>query len=373
MKTLLGFVFLLSTVFFSTSFAVDPSVRLLSPFVITKSAVAISLPSKCTALVAPVSSFTAQSRYDTSDPTRSEVDPALEAAYDAAVAPIQTFGSRVAKAADQYSQSRAKFFADCALAHLYSWAQANALLGELNNVGFLVTSTAVASAGSAYLKIAAAYPSKTATADELAKLKRVRLWLRDQGVRLANHFETVSGNTQLNNQRYTSGMAVGFAAIAVQNYDLFAAAMKSLHVGLDQIQPDGYLPLELARGSRALSYHFVAVEPLVMLMEIASVNNESTITLKDRSKLVKLVNFVYKGYKDPSLLLAYNPSLPAQETGFACNDFAFMEVHLATTAKQGTANLTLLNFIKKQRAACGDLYVSPMGGDMTYIFGISEI
>jgi poly(beta-D-mannuronate) lyase len=368
----------LSTVTFSLNAqAADTIERLVSPYLVKEARAQLAVTAKepstnCTALVPPVSSFVMESRYDKSDSTASTVDPAAEAAYNAAVAPIQTFGSRVGKAGDAYALSKSanKAVAACALNHLYSWANANALLGELNNVGFLVTSTAVSSAAAAYLKISSAYPSKTATADELAKLKRIRTWLRDQGLNLAQHFETVVGKTGVNNQRYTSGMAIGLTAIATQNYDLFAAAMRSLRVGLNEIQPDGYLPLELARGTRALSYHFVAVAPLVLLMEMAVINNEPSITIKDRQKLSKLVNFIYKSYKDPSLMLTYAPSLPTQEQGFACNDFAFLEVHLATAAKVDTPNATLLSFVKKQRASCGDLYVSSLGGDMTYLFGL---
>lgn len=370
-------VIAVSTLTLSLAAQAAETERLISPYLVKEAraklpASAKEPSTKCTALVEPVSSFVMLSRYDKSDSTASTVDPAAEAAYNKAVAPIQTFGSRVGKAGDAYALSKSanKTVAACALNHLYHWASANALLGELNNVGFLVTSTAVSSAAAAYLKISSAYPSKTATVEELAKLKRIRTWLRDQGLNLAQHFETVAGKTGVNNQRYTSGMAIGLTAIATQNYDLFAAAMRSLRVGLNEIQNDGYLPLEIARGTRALSYHFVAVAPLILLMEMAVVNNEPSITVKDRQKLSKLVNFVYKSYKDPKLMLTYEPSLPAQEQGFECNDFAFLEVHLATAAKVDTPNATLLSFVKKQRAACGNLYVSAFGGDMTHLFGL---
>lgn len=365
-----------SLIFTSPAFAADVTTRLISPYLVKEARAKLANTAKepstnCTALVEPVSSFVMVSRYDKSDPTASTIDAAAEAAYNAAVAPIQTFGSRVGKAGDAYALSKSanKMLATCALNHLYHWANANALLGELNNVGFLVTSTAVSSAAAAYLKISSAYPSKTATNSELEKLKRIRTWLRDQGLNLAQHFETVAGKTGVNNQRYTSGMAIGLTAIATQNHDLFAAAMRSLRVGLSEIQADGYLPLELARGTRALSYHFVAVAPLVLLMEMAAVNNETSITSKDHQKLTKLVNFIYKSYKDPSLMLVFEPSLPEQEQGFECNDFAFLEVHLSTSAKVGTQNATLLSFIKKQRVSCGDLYVSALGGNLTYLFG----
>lgn len=327
---------------------------------------------KCTALVTPVIDFNVESRYDKSDPTASTVDPALEAAYDAVAIPVQTFSSRVGKAADQYvlSQNLNKSYADCAMEHLYAWAKEGALLGTLNNVGFLVTSSAVASAAAAYLKIKPAYPSATATATELEKLKVIRTWFRNQGASLSVHYETVAGKTALNNQRYTSGMAIGLAAVVTQNRDHFTSAMKSLHVGLDQIDAvNGYLPLELARGTRALSYHFVAAGPLTILMELASMNGE-VITDKEKNKMSKLMNFVYKSYKDPASMNAYLSTLPVQETGFQCDDFAFYEVNAYTTAKTGTPNATLLGFVRKQRAACGDLYVSSFGGDLSFLFGL---
>ena len=62
-----------------------------------------------------------------------------------------------------------------------------------------------------------------------------------------------------------TGQALKLAAIgeAANNRSDFDWAMATYDNGVDQIQPDGTLPLEMARGSRALHYHLYALAPAV--------------------------------------------------------------------------------------------------------------
>ena len=52
----------------------------------------------------------------------------------------------------------------------------------------------------------------------------------------------------------------------------FDWAMAAYDNGVNQIRPDGTLPLEMARGRRAFHYHLYALAPLVLLAEFGEAN-----------------------------------------------------------------------------------------------------
>jgi poly(beta-D-mannuronate) lyase len=62
---------------------------------------------------------------------------------------------------------------------------------------------------------------------------------------------------------------------------MFDWAVDRAKFGISQIQPDGTLPLELARGQRAFLYHLFAAMPLFMLAETAYKNGEDLFTEND--------------------------------------------------------------------------------------------
>jgi len=62
---------------------------------------------------------------------------------------------------------------------------------------------------------------------------------------------------------------------------MFDWAVDRAKFGISQIQPDGTLPLELARGRRAFLCHLFAAMPLFMLAEAAYKNGENLFTEND--------------------------------------------------------------------------------------------
>ena len=69
--------------------------------------------------------------------------------------------------------------------------------------------------------------------------------------------------------------------------------------GVDQIQPDGTLPLEMARGVRALHYHLYALAPLVLLAEFGEANHLN-LYARANGSIHRLVNFSVAGLQDPT-------------------------------------------------------------------------
>ena len=66
------------------------------------------------------------------------------------------------------------------------------------------------------------------------------------------------------------GLGVLATGLATDDDALWQAGHAAFQKGIDDIQDDGSLPLEMARGQRALHYHDYALAPLVMMAELAS-------------------------------------------------------------------------------------------------------
>ena len=76
--------------------------------------------------------------------------------------------------------------------------------------------------------------------------------------------------------------------------------MESYENGVNQIRPDGTLPLEMARGKRALHYHLYALAPLVLLAEFGEANGLD-LYAHANGAIHRLASVSAHGLHDPSL------------------------------------------------------------------------
>ena len=107
------------------------------------------------------------------------------------------------------------------------------------------------------------------------------------------------GDSQ-NNHLYWAGVELAAIGVAANNRKDFDWAMATYDNGVDQIQPDGALPLEMARGGRALHYHLYALAPLVLLAEFGEANHLD-LYAHANGAIHRLVNFSVAGLQDPRL------------------------------------------------------------------------
>ena len=91
------------------------------------------------------------------------------------------------------------------------------------------------------------------------------------------------------------------AGVATNDRRLFDWGMTGYQVGIDEIRDDGSLPLEVARGSRALGYHSFSLTPLVMMAETGEANGQPLYALK-QNRLSLLIRYVLDNFADPSPL-----------------------------------------------------------------------
>ena len=98
---------------------------------------------------------------------------------------------------------------------------------------------------------------------------------------------------------YWAGVELAAIGVAANDRRDFDWGMAAYDNGVNQIRPDGTLPLEMARGSRALHYHLYALAPLVLLAEFGETNGVD-LYAHASGALHRLVNASVAGLHDPA-------------------------------------------------------------------------
>lgn len=248
--------------------------------------------SACPSPPPPVTSLTLTRFY--ADKTGSVVDPTLAEQHKAETAPLTLFLRHVTQSADK-ALKRTKpadkvSMADCALQWLAAWAEAGALTGKMGTAqAESERKWDMTGAALAYIKL------KPFASD--AQRAKIEPWL----VRMADDARSVfdDGTHKRNNHWYWLGLGLGAVGEATGSEKHWAQARDIMRDAARDIAADGSLPMEIARGQRALHYHAFALMPLVTLAEIAHARGEDFDALGNGA-LGRLVQVTLKGIADPT-------------------------------------------------------------------------
>lgn len=230
----------------------------------------------------PVIGIDANSYY--TDAHHSVIDPVLKARNEAATKPVDEFVRNVARTASAWQENRKSGDARCALGWLSSWAGQNAMLGKMTTEqSYYTRKWALAGLALSYARVQLA-----ASPEERRRIEDWLLALADATIR---HSDAHKGAR--NNHYYWEGLAVTATGAVTHDARCLEWGRKVFDFAMGQVQPDGSLPLELARAGRALNYHLFAAAPLVMMASILDVQ---------AAPLDKLVEFSMAGVNDPAIL-----------------------------------------------------------------------
>lgn len=236
------------------------------------------------------------SKYEGSDKARSTLNHESTKRYTELTADINKLETTVIRMADDYLSGRSDITQrNCLLSWLRTWAEQDALLStNTNQTGVAVRKWTLAALSSAYLKVKAA--SDTPDTEPVQTIEKWLAALAEQVIRDYNDksFE------KMNNHDYWAGWSVMVTSAALNRQDLFDWANSRLQLGLAQVDEDGFLPNELKRKTRALSYHNFSLQPLVMLA-VFSEANDAPLTIQQRAALNRLMSQVVVGIKNPSV------------------------------------------------------------------------
>jgi poly(beta-D-mannuronate) lyase len=219
-----------------------------------------------------------------SDSHHSIIDPVRKARNEAATKPVDRFLDRVARSASAWQQHHDEGDARCALGWLSSWAAQGAMLGTMSTEqSYYTRKWALSGLALSYARVQAAAPA--------AQRKQIEDWLLALADATMRHSDAHKG--ERNNHYYWEGLAVTATGAVTHDARCLAWGRKVFEHAMGQIQPDGTLPLEMARAGRALNYHLFAAAPLVMMASILDVQDPA---------LDRLVAFSVAGVRDPAIL-----------------------------------------------------------------------
>jgi poly(beta-D-mannuronate) lyase len=204
------------------------------------------------------------------DAKHSIIDPARYKAYSDAEHLYDVPTELAEKAGDLYQSSGKTSAAACVMQVLKQLAASDAMTGtKSSNQAYYVQNWMLGGLAIAYLK---ARPAHVASAADDAL---ITAWMDKVGGQVEEYFgprNTRGTNDGQNNHYYWAGFAAMAAAVAANDHKLFDWALTTYWFGVHQIQPDGTLPLEMARGQRALHYHLFGITPLIMMAELGEAN-----------------------------------------------------------------------------------------------------
>jgi poly(beta-D-mannuronate) lyase len=235
--------------------------------------------------------------YRLDDPTHSIIDPVRQEAYRKSSDGVKNVGMGIVKAADDFRTTGSRAAAQCAVAQIVTLADEHSLAGKMSsNQAYYVQGWVVGAIAVAYLKVRETGLVTPQQTEAIAK------WMENVGDQTRNYYDAHRsaghGDSQ-NNHLYWAGVELAAIGVAANNRKDFDWAMATYDNGVNQIQPDGALPLEMARGSRALHYHLYALAPLVLLAEFGEANHLDMYS-HAKGAIHRLVDFSVAGLKDPT-------------------------------------------------------------------------
>ncbi|MCP1642337.1 poly(beta-D-mannuronate) lyase [Pseudomonas citronellolis] len=250
----------------------------------------------CPAVPAPYTgSLQFTSKYEGSDSARATLNVAAEGKFREQIKDITEMERGTTKLITQYMRSGHKGDLDCALNWLTTWARADALeSGDFNHTGKSMRKWALGSLSSSYLRLKfsssrplAAYPQQAA---------QIEQWFGKLGTQVVSDWSNLPLK-KINNHSYWAAWSVMSTAVVTNRRDLFDWSVREFKVAASQVDAQGYLPNELKRRQRALSYHNYSLPPLAMIAAFAQVNGVD-LRQENNGALQRLAERVMQGVDD---------------------------------------------------------------------------
>ncbi|MBC8791270.1 MAG: hypothetical protein C6Y20_06645 [Tagaea sp. CACIAM 22H2] len=233
-------------------------------------------------------------------PVYSRIDHDRLEQRNALVKPIEAVTRGVTLSADRWARHNPVDgrYAACAAAALDAMAQADSTLGQSNTQGGFERKWMFCALALAHLKLA------TAPEYDAATQARVRDWFARYLPHLREAYSKPPGrgpapSIQLNNHATWAGICAMALALAIGDEASWRWGLSRIKLTLDQVDADGFLPLEVLRGVKALHYHSFTLGPLALAAFLARPNGIDLAGPAD-GPLHRLAKRTFDGYADPS-------------------------------------------------------------------------
>lgn len=254
----------------------------------------------CPTAVEPVISLGFGSRYTDDSKNRSDIDEAGDKAVTAALKPIDSFITDLARLTDllhnpDTEDEAALAAATCVMALIQPWASADAL-SDLSSQG------ANLSAPSRVGGIAFAYAAARTRLPEGDPV--IDAWLLARARQTMTFFDNdAPPRASRNNLRAWAGLAVARIGLTLEDQVLIGWGAASATLVACTAAPDGSLPQEMWRGRLALHYQLHAVSPLVLTAALLKDDRPGLFDICDNA-IPRVVGFTVAGLADPAMVEA---------------------------------------------------------------------
>lgn len=214
----------------------------------------------CAQAPEPVASLNYGSRYEQSNAPGTKIDPAANSAATEELKPVDDFLRSLTKLANKtFSEDNDPVeVANCVLAQISIWANANALEDLKSETARLTIGSRIASFGLVTLQ---AMPH-TANKQDLASVSD---WLGRMMARQMTFWEEdAPDGAKRGNLRAWAALAGTAVSTIVDDPVMRGWSAWSIQYVICTAKPDGSIPQEMLRGKYALHYQLHAIAPLVV-------------------------------------------------------------------------------------------------------------
>jgi poly(beta-D-mannuronate) lyase len=262
--------------------------------------------------------------------------------------------------ADRYLITGDPQEAACVIHALLPWAMSKALLdyNAKNDMTVWFQSTWAVASLSLSVSVIRAEPTLNSDERDL-----VIAWLRKAAHKAINETRGPNSGTERNNHFFWRGLAATAAGVISKDDDLYSFGLKTYATAIGEIDSNGAFPLEMERHELALHYQAFAIEPLVMIAELARHQGIDLYGLeKNKHCLSDAVSFLSRAMADPSLVKKYTPE--TQQTGSdlapGSQLLAWIEFWNARFDDPSLKSLLQMPFFASRLGGNTTLYVAPV-------------
>jgi poly(beta-D-mannuronate) lyase len=211
-----------------------------------------------------------------------------------------------AQGADKYLATGDPAEANCVIQALIPWVQDKAALLDYNAKDDMVVwfqSTWTVASLSLSVSIIRSEPKLNA-----ADRDRVIAWLRKAALKAVGESRGPNSGTSTNNHFFWRGLAATAAGVISGDNKLFAQGLRTYATAIGEMDDQGAFPDEMERHELAMHYQAFAIEPLVMIAELAYRRGMNIYPLEQHGhRLSNAVNFLSRALADPSIIKKYTP------------------------------------------------------------------
>ena len=312
----------------------------------------------CTPAPAPyVAELKFPSKYEGSDKARDDLNPKAYARYKAATAGINDFEKQVSAMVADYLAGGDPATLRCAVDWLAAWARAGALEKPTpDHTGKAVRKWALGSIAAAWVRLKFSKSKPLGAMPEQAH--DIEAWLERLGKRVVDDWRD-QPLEKINNHEYWAAWAVMATAVAVDRRDWFDWSVEQYRIAARQVDRDGFLPNELKRDTRALSYHNYALGPLAMIAAFARANGVD-LRGENGGALDRLAKRVLAGIDDPRAFQARTGHKQELAELQEASKFAWMEPYCWLNRCDGA--------VAKRVVSLRPIKAYRLGGNLTDLF-----